>query len=524
MARSAVTLLKLASGMSGREDLERPSTSSAHDAESEPDQPPSDGGFARSDDVSTGGSTDDEEEHQGATASSELVTDDSEEDGGRDREATLFAQSQQAPPQQLQWTKENSDVLDLVSSLSQQRAADLSFHLYNAHSLKRRLRDPSRYGRGLPWAAKDSWIGGLRPGDEAGEGSGYPLQSWTAWPTPPDAVPRGGEVTGWHEEGGDEKWTFKQEVSDSPSHDLEDILTAQIAKAAKERLNGRQWRDDAEEILETDLAEEHGVSTEDSAKQRRQRRSTDDAEGGHRVLRPNGSSKALRPVVLADVDEVDEILRPTVRHLLTKLDNLLMDMHRSRQVYLTSSNKAFDTGDKQPPETKEDNGGEEKPSMEPPPRKKQRGRPRKYGEPLEGESYWAMRRRILKEQGLSKRPGRKGAPNTGITEVDFSTPSQPTLQTSQVSQEKGTPGPTARQEIRQRRLGLRDWSEVLGFASMTGWDPDVVSRAAERCSRLFGEQMNFRTLTEESATYPRKRARGDHDMDHRRMMSLSETP
>ncbi|KAL8635232.1 MAG: hypothetical protein Q9228_007255, partial [Teloschistes exilis] len=45
-------------------------------------------------------------------------------------------------------------------------------------------------------------------------------------------------------------------------------------------------------------------------------------------------------------------------------------------------------------------------------------------------------------------------------------------------------------------LGLRDWSDVLGVASMCGWDPAVVSRAAARCSDLFAEGMTFRTLLE----------------------------
>ena len=45
----------------------------------------------------------------------------------------------------------------------------------------------------------------------------------------------------------------------------------------------------------------------------------------------------------------------------------------------------------------------------------------------------------------------------------------------------------------------RDWSEVLGVASLTGWDPAVVNRAAKRCSALFGEQILFRTMPETAA-------------------------
>jgi hypothetical protein len=46
------------------------------------------------------------------------------------------------------------------------------------------------------------------------------------------------------------------------------------------------------------------------------------------------------------------------------------------------------------------------------------------------------------------------------------------------------------------KLGLRDWSDVLGMASLTGWNPAVVARAGERCARVFDENMLFRTFHE----------------------------
>jgi len=44
-----------------------------------------------------------------------------------------------------------------------------------------------------------------------------------------------------------------------------------------------------------------------------------------------------------------------------------------------------------------------------------------------------------------------------------------------------------------RRLRPRDWSEVLGAATLMGWDSEVIQRAAKRCSVLFGEDMSFAT-------------------------------
>ena len=62
----------------------------------------------------------------------------------------------------------------------------------------------------------------------------------------------------------------------------------------------------------------------------------------------------------------------------------------------------------------------------------------------------------------------------------------------------GNPATKACHRVKkQGQLGLRDWSDVLGVASMVGWEPEAVGRAAARCSTLFGEGISFRTLAEE---------------------------
>ncbi|TID22921.1 hypothetical protein E2P81_ATG02050 [Venturia nashicola] len=62
------------------------------------------------------------------------------------------------------------------------------------------------------------------------------------------------------------------------------------------------------------------------------------------------------------------------------------------------------------------------------------------------------------------------------------------------------PKSSSSQGEKKEALGLRDWSEVLGMASLTGWDPQIVGRAAERCSKLFGEGMAFATLDADEAS------------------------
>ena len=53
-----------------------------------------------------------------------------------------------------------------------------------------------------------------------------------------------------------------------------------------------------------------------------------------------------------------------------------------------------------------------------------------------------------------------------------------------------------------RHLGLLDWSEVLGLASMTKWNQEAVGRSAQRCASLFDEGMSFRVFQEEKAVKP----------------------
>ncbi|RMZ14219.1 hypothetical protein D0862_02086 [Hortaea werneckii] len=48
----------------------------------------------------------------------------------------------------------------------------------------------------------------------------------------------------------------------------------------------------------------------------------------------------------------------------------------------------------------------------------------------------------------------------------------------------------------KKELGLRDWSEVLGVAALTGWDQTVIDRTARRCAALFGEKMVMRLMPE----------------------------
>jgi hypothetical protein len=147
----------------------------------------------------------------------------------------------------------------------------------------------------------------------------------------------------------------------------------------------------------------------------------------------------LSPEIMMDDDEVKKLLGQSTRHVLTNFDNLLMRLHRSRQ-YHTSGSTVNTT----------------KPVNSRPPKRKRRS--------TTNESP-----RIIPE-------------HDGIED-----------------QERVTGRDYLKHPSGKNPLYPRDWSEVLGVASLTGWNPAVIDRAAKRCSALFGERTLLRTMPETAA-------------------------
>jgi hypothetical protein len=135
------------------------------------------------------------------------------------------------------WTGPSSTWLSLTEhergikqSLLELRNRDLSIHLYNAFSLKKRAQKLNE----LKEKAKSS-----RPGEafsdeqdsndaDAEEKVWSPPKVWTAWPLPPDLVPREGEQVGPEDE--DEIYTLKRRDKEWPSRELEEVLIGTAPK------------------------------------------------------------------------------------------------------------------------------------------------------------------------------------------------------------------------------------------------------------------------------------------------------
>ncbi|KAL8894181.1 MAG: hypothetical protein Q9192_004542, partial [Flavoplaca navasiana] len=157
-----------------------------------------------------------------------------------------------------------------------------------------------------------------------------------------------------------------------------------------------------------------------------------------------GDTRQFEPVVMADDERAKSILQPSINHVLHKLDTLLMGLHHARSSYAVVHKSSTHSQ----PATDGDSSA---------------GKKRKKKAATTRESRASSRNRSPSASGEASEVAAESA--TSFTRL-------------------------------KRGLGLRDWSDVLGVASVSGFPPDVVARTAERCSNLFDESIVFRTLYE----------------------------
>ena len=325
------------------------------------------------------------------------------------------------------WRNRTAPERDLAGSLDQVQAKDLSVHLYNSFKLGQRNRIRTSDSRGET-NQRSKWV---------------PPKVWTAWPLPPDIVPREHDETQWEEDAVPS--VSRHSSPKRPSRHLQEMLIAQVLRSAKERFHERQWEGTPQPGMTATAQGQQSQSTESVSSKRFK------AKHGHESL-------GQKPVVMADDHRASEILQATVQHMMTKLNDLLMGLHHARSAYLLVPDSSSET-DAQTSE-----------------RSVSRGRPPKR-----------------------KREPTKPDEDTGAT---TDAPDHPSRKKSgsqhKIEPARPSSGRSRSQIFRNRKnsLGLRGWSDVLGTASMTGWHQSVVGSAAARCTTLFDECIKFRTLEE----------------------------
>lgn len=232
------------------------------------------------------------------------------------------------------------------------------------------------------------------------------------------------------------------------------------------------------------------------------------------------------PVMSSNDDLSYTLIKPSVRHILSQLDATLHILHNARIAATNYASDSSATSDSESDTRSGPKRGRGRPrstkltgtTASPhtdgaaKPRATKRGRPRKVHVPREGETHDEMLVRIARE-------GHRRLPNTAkdrdaafeewLRQGDEKLEREAAL--IREEEELGIDPQASAHERRLRRLGLRDWSDVLGAAALGGFSHQVIARTAKRCANLFGEGMVMRRLDE----VPASRGPPFHTMEYR---------
>ncbi|KAI7221669.1 hypothetical protein KC333_g1559 [Hortaea werneckii] len=392
-------------------------------------------------------------------ANDDRVSDDGESDSSSEDRPNRF----EGPAGT--WRHYTEQERETAASLDQQRANDLGVHLYNAHSLKSRNYSPTRASQISPWKDKSHWL----RRNEAGELPWHPDRNWTAWPLPANEVPRREETFGVPIEhllhDGE---ILRKEESWVPSADLRDEIEALMLRKAKARFRSRNWAIHEEPQVPPNPPEAtSGVNGGDDRPGSDSH--SDEEEGGVQTFKAENTQLPRHqqqhhysPAFLADDDQAGALVRPTVRHIVSKFDDLLIGLHESRQGHRQRA--PFSRS------------------------RSRRSRSRSNSKPAATSSQSQPRPHSSEKRGNVDH-GSHGQESEYEDNYEASTSGDDEAQ----SVEKGRRRPSGQSK---KELGLRDWSEVLGVAALTGWDQTVIDRTARRCAALFGEKMAMRFMPE----------------------------
>lgn len=359
------------------------------------------------------------------------------------------------------WTANDRAVAEAIDDSD---AKDLSIHLYNAFALKQRAGH-------VAGARKVRSKSRSRNRAESAENTSFvPPETWTAWPLRGSQVPRRAA----HE-------SVKHGDTLRPSSALEEALTAITVRHAKQR-----WEETATAAPEVRVKSEkrdwhigyndnEKKSSVNQAMNDDDRSTADDADTisssddddaltqgiqtfSSQAFLADGSSSESEdspsddednvPVFSADDDQARRILGPSTRHILSQLDDLLTGLHKARKAYSTKKPSSRSRSRSKAPEPDDTD--------------------------VERTTQIRGRKRML----------------PAASESSPASHSQSRSRGRSMNRQYGVKG---------KSLGLRDWSDVLGMAALTGFNPATIARASERCARLFNQNMMFRTFHEPDA-------------------------
>jgi hypothetical protein len=350
----------------------------------------------------------------------------------------------------------------------------------------------------------------------------------------------------------DEAYTLRMPTRQMPSDALEEAISAAILRFAKEKFEGRPLAEASLGRSTEDSNEEASDSASGRSRSRSKSRSrsakpeSGPESGAMDVDESNragerGNREDLKPMVSADDELSYDLLRPSVRHLLSKLDNVLTILHNSREAtvsYVSDSSDSNASGSSGPNQrstrsksqspvkrkrgrprkvlTASVGNGSEPPTgtsdyeageatATPSAGKGKRGRPKKRHTRLEGESDRAYAVRIARLQKrpipiFSDYPVSGAGQEPAVAEEDV-TATNPSNKRERIRSPGGSPIRSQNRKADtaypwKKSYALRGWRDVLRAASLAGLPAPAIDRAARRCADLFGQSTVLHTLPE----------------------------
>ncbi|KAJ5659329.1 hypothetical protein N7507_005780 [Penicillium longicatenatum] len=334
----------------------------------------------------------------------------------------------------------------VYDALMDSRAQDLAAHLYNTYVAYRQPKQQDNSGD---------------PQRSEEEEKSF-RKRWVAWPMPAPWVPRASEAPLRELDG---SFEFQMPSDTRPSAELEECVIATMMKAARERFEAREW-DELSDDENAKVPAEENTPDPDMMEVDNDETNHQNENEGHQS--DSGKRKRRMPIISVDDGASGLKLRPLSRTAISHLDQLLMGLHhslknRGRDVY-DSDDSATDT---------DDDGSRSRSRSRHKGRKRSHSRGRKLGR--EDRRSGKASREISGLRSSPRIESKSHDPNENAESMDRS---------------------SALMVKMLQRFPLRDWSEVMGVASMVGLPPKAVKRAAKRCADLLEQDMAFRTFHE----------------------------
>lgn len=346
------------------------------------------------------------------------------------------------------WLRLTRDDRDLYKSLERAENDDLSRHLFNAHVLKGKRRSKQTTQHETP---KDSWLSKKRWRHQA---EWAPHDSWTAWPLEPERVPTRDEAWGTSTSNGHDVEGVSDTASFSwPCMDIGMELEAQMMTFAQQELFS--WRVRRAQRPEPSHGGDHEMTCASAGSQEDERSSQDRTSPSgpaqdagvaqdHHELQ-NTESEAGASSVIDDSSGSNNGESGPTAYSSDLTPEMLSDEEETSQLLGPAIRQMLPQLDN-----------------------------------LLMALHHSRQNQALSvpdasDSGSSKERSRSRGRRTCHRHRN---PASSRLRTIEAP----------------RKLGLRDWSEIIGTAALVGWDRGTIQRAASRCSHLFGESISFQVI------------------------------